>query len=476
MRRELGGSARGLEVECAPCDGLRQRSQRGRARARQTDRARVRHGQRLGPREQVGQARARRVAERLTEAGGKPAGQRGGAAHRDLLAEQGAHGDLERVPRPRHAQTGVLRNERAQGAIARELRLDRERIGVEVEESAGARHDLVYAVEGRQPHRELELAGTGDRPHLERTEPRAEPDRASIRVAVDLLHAGCRARREEAEQRGPVERRPEGKPHRQRGGARGPGAPPPQRRRRGAEGRAHGVVELPHAGEACGERDLRQPQIALVEEAPGQVGAACPRDRAGSDTQMRREEPRQVTRADAESRREALEIVAVEASGGDEAQRARHQGGAADPGRGAGGGLRPAAPAGAEAGALGRGGAGEEAHVLAPGRARRADRPAVDPRRQDAGEEVAVEAAVAREQRSVAARLVEPVLVHARTLPGSPPRRSQDSDMDVGGPVECAQRAPAPAAARAAAVPPDAEARSAPVRAIRSASWSTVSM
>ena len=429
LARERLRAARRLEIELTRCDGARQRLQRCRARPRQSDRGEVGPRERLGSREQVAQAGAARGAERLAEARGQAARQRAGAAHRHLLAEHGPHRHLEGLPGARHAQPGPPRQRRGQRRMARQLRGDRDRIGIEVEQAPRHRHDLMYPVEGRQPHREQELAGAGHRPHLERTEPGAEADRAPVRLALDLFDAGCGAQRQEVEQRAPVERRAERQPQRQGRLRRRRGAARAQRRRGGGEAGAHRVVELPHAREARREGDLGQRQVALVEQAARQVGAARPRDRSGCHTEMSRKQPRQMARPDAEPRREGLEIVVVEGARRDQPQRARHQRRAARPGRRARGGLGSAAPACPEAGALRGRRAREESHVLAARSARRADRPAVDAGGHDAGEEAPVEAAVARQQRPVAAVGVERGVGHDRTLPQRRRPGSQDSDV-----------------------------------------------
>ena len=106
--------------------------------------------------------------------------------------------------------------------------------------------------------------------------------------------------------------------------------------------------------------------------------------------------------ADADLRRELVHAALVERALADQAQRARHGGGRALPGRAARRRLRPAAPAGPEAGLRGRGRRRVEAAVPQQRRARGADGPAVDAGAGDAGEEAPVEAGVAAAQGAVA--------------------------------------------------------------------------
>ncbi len=232
---------------------------------------------------------------------------------------------------------------------------------------------------------------------------------------VDLLHGRHRARGQEGEQRPPGQRRAEGKaqPHlaarREIAQVAHPArcAPAPQLGRGAAEHRADDVVELAHAAEAAGQRHLDHRQLGGVEQRAGEVGAPRRGHRARRGAEVAREQPAQVALADPELGRQRAAVAAVERAVLDEAQPARHRGRRAVPGRRAGRRLRAAAPARAKAGRLGRGRAGEEAHVAAQRRAGRADRPAVDAGGHHRGEEAAVEARVAAAHRLVAQILVQ---------------------------------------------------------------------
>ncbi len=61
--------------------------------------------------------------------------------HRHLLAEDGAHRELEAVPAAGRAQAGPLRDQRRQQRILRQVRADRRDVGAEVEHAADAPDD-----------------------------------------------------------------------------------------------------------------------------------------------------------------------------------------------------------------------------------------------------------------------------------------------------------------------------------------------
>ena len=78
------------------------------------------------------------------------------AAHRDLLADDGAHRRLEAVDRAGRAQPGSLEHQRRERRVARERGVDGDRVGVEVEQPAhpGDHGDEIAGVV--QPHRALQ--------------------------------------------------------------------------------------------------------------------------------------------------------------------------------------------------------------------------------------------------------------------------------------------------------------------------------
>ena len=196
------------------------------------------------------------------------------------------------------------------------------------------------------------------------------------------------------------------------------GAAAAQLGRRRREDLADGVVELADRGEAGRERDLGERQLGRLDQQSRGVGAlgAGERERAGAE--LGDELAVQVAFAEAEPLREPGDAVAVDAAVGDQPHRAADDVGAHVPLRRTRRGVRPAALAGAEAGALRRGRGRQEAHVGALRRDGRAARAAVDPGRRDGGHEPAVEAAVLGADGAVA--LFE-VLDHG-FHDGDPPR------------------------------------------------------
>ena len=171
---------------------------------------------------------------------------------------------------------------------------------------------------------------------------------------------------------------------------------PSQRARRAVVGLQERVVEAAQAAEARRERDLGHGQVGLVDQPLREVEAAGLRhgERRGAD--VGDEEAVEVARADAEPGGERVDRALVERALVDERERAPHDGRGAEPGRGAGRGLGPAAQARPEAGLARRRRGREVAHVRVAGTRRRAHRPAVDAGRGDADEETPVEAGIAR--------------------------------------------------------------------------------
>ena len=125
------------------------------------------------------------------------------------------------------------------------------------------------------------------------------------------------------------------------------------------------------------------------------------------------EEAAQLAFAETEAGGKRIHRGLVERPALDEHQCARHRVRRAVPSAAPRRGLGPAAQARAEAGGLRRGGGRVEDDILAPRRPRRADRPAIDAGRPDAGEEAAVEAGIARRDRPIAGVEIE---IHAERL------------------------------------------------------------
>jgi hypothetical protein len=284
---------------------------------------------------------------------------------------------------------------------------DAQRIGAQVEEPADALDDVDQRRVVGGVHAEHELRACGVRPRFDCGRVLTDAHGAAVDPVLDPLDARGGAAGEEAEHRGPRQRRPVGQADDELAGRRRVAAPPPQLGRRGAEGRADRVVELPQAAEPGSERELGHGQIRLVQEPPREVHAPRARHLCRRGAQVLHEEAPELPLAQPETCRERRRVVALERPRFDQPQRPRHHRRRPIPGRRAGSGFRPAAQARAEARLLGGGRAGEEDDVGGLGERRGADRAAVHPRRPNAGEEAAVESAIPRLERAVAAGGVE---------------------------------------------------------------------
>jgi hypothetical protein len=223
-----------------------------------------------------------------------------------------------------------------------------------------------------------------------------------------------RADGEVAQQAGGVERAAVRQPQHERARRRGhrpAPAPPrglrPQLRRRHAVHGAHGVVELPHAGEPGGERDVGHPERGRLDQQPRRVGAVRPGQGERPRAQLRGQHAREVPVGVAQPPGQPRHALALDDAVGDQPHRAGGQVGPGVPVGRAGDGVGQAAPARPEPALLGGGRGGDEVHVAALGRDGRAGRPAVDPGGAHDGDEVPVEPRVAGGQRVVAAVVVE---------------------------------------------------------------------
>ena len=111
---------------------------RARSSPCKADRAEVGVRERRGVREHMCESQRFEAGHRIPEGGDEPAGERGRAFHRDLLAEDRANADLERIDGARHAQSGPRFDERFQRRVAAEGRVDRDGVGVEIASFSGA--------------------------------------------------------------------------------------------------------------------------------------------------------------------------------------------------------------------------------------------------------------------------------------------------------------------------------------------------
>jgi hypothetical protein len=183
----------------------------------------------------------------------------------------------------------------------------------------------------------------------------------------------------------------------------------PERAGRAAKQVAENLVEAAHAAEARGQRHLGHRQAGVVQQLLGEQHAPRLGDGDGRGAEMVLEQPPELAATDAQPLGQYLDIgiAAVERTLGDQGQGAVYRVGGAAPEGEVGRDLGPAAQAGPEARLLRRSGRGEEAAVLELGRARGADRPAIDAGRGAADEDVAVEASIVALESAVVGPVVE---------------------------------------------------------------------
>jgi len=150
----------------------------------------------------------------------QPAVQAARRRDADLLADDGAHRDLEAVPAPRHPNRRPRRHQRRQAGIAGQTGVDVGKSGIEVEHPAqpegGAVHgDAPGKAQGRDeavPPRILR--------HLEGPVSVAQADGAAIGCPLHRLNPLDGAQTEERQHRRPVVRRFVGQPQDDAGGGR----------------------------------------------------------------------------------------------------------------------------------------------------------------------------------------------------------------------------------------------------------------
>ncbi len=321
-----------------------------------------------------------------------------GGGRRHLLAEDRADGELRLVDRARHPAAGCLVDEGRERGVGPQLLVDRDRVGVEVEQAAAAADGdgEVAGVAQGEPAGDV-VGARGQRHDAVAVR---EPQRAPVGAVPPFLHAGHGGRGEVAEEvvgveRG-TERQAQGERARgvaARGVPRGPGAKVARGERVHL---AHGVVEGAHGGEAGREGDVRHRQVRRLDERPRGLRALGAGQGEGSRAQLGVQLAFDLPGAVAEAGGESGDALAVDDAVGDQPHGAGHEVGPHVPLRGAGAGVGAAALARPEPGLLAGGSARVEDHVLRLGRDDRAAGAAVDAGRQDGGVEPAVEPCVLR--------------------------------------------------------------------------------
>ena len=139
---EIVQAAGSGELDLLRVDGGRERPDRVRARAGNADSGEVRSGERGRRRENVRQAVRASAGQRPSERLDEPSRESPRAAYGNLLPENRANGDLERIPGAGHAKSRAGRDERREERIAAQHGADRERIRVDVEDAPRAAHEV----------------------------------------------------------------------------------------------------------------------------------------------------------------------------------------------------------------------------------------------------------------------------------------------------------------------------------------------
>ena len=350
------------------------------------------------------------LAERRGQGGERGAGGDDG----DLLAHHGPDEHLVRIGGPRNADARQTRDERSELRMPRQRVVDGDRVGVEVEQTPGARDEGRQIGEVRQCRAQAHTAEVVEA-ELEPCRPVGKTERAGERRVGGGLGARHGAGAHPGEEPRGIERaavrecqvdRDVGRAQRGCSGLpfAGPRQPAPsaELERRHPEDLTDGVVELAHAREARREGDVGGRQVGAHEQHAGRLRPVRTAECQRSGAELGGEEPRQVPRGVAEPSREPGDALALDDTVGDEAH-------------GAAGGVAPEIPLGrarrsfrqaalarAVARLVGGGARRIEGHVRRLGSAGRAARPAVDARGAHRRDELAVEARIARVDRAVA--------------------------------------------------------------------------
>ena len=184
----------------------------------------------------------------------------------DLLAEDGADGDLEGIPAAGSAEAVLATHEGGECAIAREMRGDGLGVGIEVEDAAQARCDEWQRWDVVTGDLNLKRIAGGQVADVDETYMAVHPDDAAIDAVADLFDAGDGARDEEGEQRVPVKGRPIGEAEDKGSSSRGSDGTAAQLAGRTLVESAEGVIETSDAAEAGGHGHGDHRQARFVEK------------------------------------------------------------------------------------------------------------------------------------------------------------------------------------------------------------------
>ena len=318
-----------------------------------------------------------------------------------------------------HAHAGRRGDRGRERGVGRECGVDRDGVGVEVEQATNPGDERRQVGEGREPGLDVDRRRgvVAVRREADECRTAGKPECSPVRVGSRDLDAGECAGREPGEDACRVERgsRGQAKAHDACSGARAVGGdrlarrPPfakagcgPQLERTALVDLADRVVELADAAEARCERDIRHAQRRGGEERPSRL---CP-VRAGegqrTGAELGGEHPGEVARRVTEAGCETRHALAFDHAVGDEAHRPCRKIVAQIPLGRAGHGVGQAPLARPQARLMRRGRREVEAHVRRLRGDRGAARSAVDAGGVHAGDELAVEAGIAGQHRAIA--------------------------------------------------------------------------
>ena len=369
------------------------------ARAGQADAGEVGFGQRFRRGEKMMQPGCETFRQRFAELLRQSCRERTSGRHADLLADDGAHGDLEAVPAAGQTQARTFFQQRPQARIVRQRGGDGMRIRIQVEHAPQAVDDV------QQPCRrhavQLELQGmlvVRPRAHPQPSRRGGRADHARIAVLVHRFHPGQGAAAQEIQHGDEVVRRPITQPQYQRAFLGDHGLPT-QIARRHPVGFQEGGVESPHAAEARSQGHFGNRQTGFGQQLFGeqQPARAMHADRRGA--QPVREQPAQLALAQAHALGQCRQRLFGQYSLIDQFQCACDRFVAASPGAVTWRKFRAAAQAWPVAGRFGGGSIAVIGDVDRFGGGGRAHRAAIDASAFHCDEEQPVEARIAAQTR-----------------------------------------------------------------------------
>jgi len=303
-------------------------------------------------------SQAGRPIERLAEGTSDFSGESGCAFHSGLLAENGANGEFETVPRAGNAKAGLSVDDFRERGISAESALDGVPVGAEIEHGANALDDEEERARIAEVKANIEGEMSGVEGDFEISAMRLEGDGAAIDAVDDGFDAGSAARDEEGKNSGPVIRRAEAQAEGIeifRSGVMSEIGAAERLTGQAANLRGRAMVNVLNVGieaadgtEAGGERNVIHGKSGFVDELLGEMEAAGLRDRERRGAEMAQKQATKMTRADAEFLGKHFNTTIFEAAFADQAKGAGNGGGSSGPGGSAGRTFGAAAETGTE--------------------------------------------------------------------------------------------------------------------------------